>query len=142
MEDNMNSGAVADLLGRAREDIMADMEHRGIGAVVWDVEDAGFHYLPEVSLPTDDPENPEVVGVTGIYACGGTLYLILEVKSGVSVDEFYDKENESRPAVVTLTPDKAVKSFGDPAGEEGFMSGGDLEQWLAVADCYFEALAE
>lgn len=137
-----NNEAVADLLSKAKSDLLKDMENRDLGAVIWDLSDAGFHYLPELSLPTDDPENPEVVGITGIYRHNGTLYLILEGKSDISVDEFYDKDNEVRPVVVTLTPDKAAESLGNPEGSAAFSADADLEEWLAVADCYFEALAE
>ncbi len=30
----------------------------------------------------------------------------------------------------------------NPEGVEGFTLQGSLEEWLTVADCYFEALAE
>ena len=60
----------------------------------------------------------------------------------MSVDAFYNPGSEVRPTVVTLTPDKARIELGDPEGVEGFTLQGSLEEWLTVADCYFEALAE
>lgn len=137
-----NKEAVADLLAKAKSDLQADMASRGIGAIIWDLSDAGFQYLPELSLPTDDPEKPEVVGVTGLYSDGTDLYIIEEGKSGVSVDEFYNPDTEVKPVVVTLSPDRAAKAFGNGADRKGFTLDGDLEEWLSIADCYYEALAE
>ena len=58
------------------------------------------------------------------------------------MDDFYDPDREVKPAVVTLTPDRAAKALGDPDREKGYTRQGTLEEWLAIADCYFEALAE
>lgn len=137
-----NNEAVADLLAKAKSDLRADMEARGIGAIIWDLSDAGFQYLPELSLPTDDPEKPEVVGITGLYNNGEELYLIEEGKSGVSVNEFYNPDDEVKPTVVTISPDRAKELFGKADNRKGFTLDGDLEEWLAVADCYYEAIAE
>lgn len=137
MEKN---GATTDLLKKAKTDIQANMEQRGIAAIVWDVEEAGFHYIPEVSL-SDDEENPEVERVTGLYSYKGELYLILE-SADVNLEEFYNPDTEVRPTVVTLSSDLASKYLGDPKDAKGYDPDGDLEEWLAVADCYFEALAE
>lgn len=136
-----NSGAVADLLGKAKSDLRANMAERGIAAILWDVEEAGFHYIPEVSLPDSTEEDPKVARVTGLYSFDGELYLILET-ADVNFEEFYNPDTEVRPTVVTLSSDLAAKYLGDPKGRDGYDPYGDLEDWLAVADCYFEALAE
>lgn len=136
-----NTGATADLIGKAKSDLMANMASRGIAAILWDVEEAGFHFIPEVSLPDSTEEDPKVARVTGLYAYSDELYLILET-ADVNFDEFYNPDTEVRPTVVTLSSDLASKYLGDPEGQEGYDPDGDLEEWLAVADCYFEALAE
>lgn len=117
------------------------MAERGIAAILWDVEEAGFHYIPEVSLPDSTEEDPKVARVTGLYSFDGELYLILET-ADVNFEEFYNPDTEVRPTVVTLSSDLAAKYLGDPKGRDGYDPYGDLEDWLAVADCYFEALAE
>lgn len=141
MEQKKNNGATADLLEKAKADLLANMTQRDIAAIIWDVAEAGFHYIPEVSLPDSTEENPKVAKVTGLYAYDKDLYLILD-NSDVSVDEFYNPDNEVKPTVVTLSSDLAGKYLGNPEGKEGYDNEGDLEEWLAVADCYFEALAE
>lgn len=130
-----------DPLGNAKIDLMADMASRGIAAILWDVNEAGFHYIPEVELPDSTEENPRVARVSGLYAYKNELYLILET-ADVKMDEFYNPDTEVAPTVVTLSADLASKYLGDPEGVKGFDPYGDLEEWLAVADCYFEAVAE
>lgn len=137
------NNASTDLLVKAREDLAANMKQRGLGAVIWDLATAGFPYLPEIELPSEkEDEEPKTVGVTGIYNYNGTIYIIEEGIADISVDDFYNADNEVKPTIVTLTEDKADKYFGDPQGKKGFNAGGDLEEWLAIADCYFQALAE
>lgn len=136
-----NTGATADLLGKAKADLKANMAERGIAAILWDVDEAGFHYIPEVPLPDYTEENPNVARVTGLYSYGNELYLILET-ADVNMNEFYNPDTEVRPTVITLSADLASKYLGDPKDDKGYDCDGDLEEWLAVADCYFEALAE
>lgn len=136
-----NRGASADLLSKAKSDLRANMAQRGLAAILWDVEEAGFHYIPEVSLPDSTEEDPKVARVCGLYSYEDELYLILET-ADINIDEFYNPDTEVRPTVVTLSANLASKYLGDPSNKEGFDPDGDLEEWLAVADCYFEALAE
>ena len=136
-----NTGATADLLGKAKSDLRANMAQRGIAAIIWDVEEAGFHYIPEVELPDSTEEDPKVVRVAGLYSYKEDLYLILET-ADINFDEFYNPDNEVKPTVITLSASLASKYLGDPENREGFDPDGNLEEWLAVADCYFEALAE
>ncbi|MDE6217614.1 MAG: hypothetical protein K2F64_01280 [Muribaculaceae bacterium] len=131
-----------DLLAKAKQDLAENMQERGIGAIIWDNSTADFHYIPEIELPSEDAENPDVTRIMGIYNYNGTLWLIEEDKSGVDINNFYNHDTETKPVVVTLTPDVAAGEFGDPEGKPGFSADGDLDEWLAVADCYFEALAE
>lgn len=138
MEHNANG---ADLLGNAKEELRENMEERGIAAIIWDLAEAGFHYIPEVELPDSTPEEPRVARVTGLYAYDGDLYLILDT-ADLNFEDFYNPDTEVRPTVVTLSRDLASKYIGDPRKAEGFTPDGDLEEWLAVSDCYFEALAE
>ena len=134
--------SVAKLLAEAKKELMADMADRNIGAIIWNVQTAGFHYIPEIVHHSPDKDKTRVARITGLYAYEGELYLIEEDRSGVSVDEFYDPSTEVKPTVVTLTPAKAAEHLGDPDSRKGFTLQGTLEEWLTVADCYFEALAE
>lgn len=129
------------LLDKARQDLINDMKSREIGAIVWDLSSVGFHYIPEVRVADKDGKE-RVVRVTGLYRYDGVLYLIEEDASGVSVDDYYNPDSEVKPSVVTLTEDMAGRDLGDPQGKEGFTTEGSIEEWLVVADCYFEALAE
>ncbi|MCM1152438.1 MAG: hypothetical protein NC328_02125 [Muribaculum sp.] len=138
---NTDNKGTIDLLSKAKSDLAENMDERGIGAILWDNATAGFPYLPELEVG-NNPEHPETVRVMGIYNAEGTLYLIEEDKSGLNINEFYNHDTEVKPTIVTLTPDIAAKEFGDPARHKGFTTGGDLEEWLAIADCYFQALAE
>lgn len=130
-----------DPLANAKIELMADMATRDFAAIIWDVNEAGFHYIPEVELPDSTEENRKVARVTGLYSYKNELYLILE-SADVKMDEFYDPDTEVRPTVVTLSSDLASKYLGDPKGRPGFDPDGDLEEWLAVADCYYEAIQE
>lgn len=130
------------LLLNAKAELLADMEERNMGAIIWDLARAGFHYVPEIVHHSLEKDKTRVARVTGLYACGDGLWLIEEDRSPVSVDAFYNPGSEVRPTVVTLTPDKARIELGDPEDVEGFTLQGSLEEWLTVADCYFEALAE
>lgn len=137
-----NTGATADLLAKAKRDLMENMADKGFAAIVWDVNEAGFHYIPEVELEDSTPEKPVTARVGGLYAYDGELYLIIDGVADVDYNDFYNDNSEVRPTVVTLSKDLAAKYLGDPRKEKGFDPDGDLEEWLAVADCYFEALAE
>lgn len=141
MENTQNQTQGADrLLDKAIADLVADMQSREIGAIIWDNSTAGFQYLPEVTLEEDGKS--KVVRVTGLYRYAGNLYLIEEDESGVSVDNFYDKDSEVRPTVVTLTEDMAAKVLGDPRDAKGYTTEGSLEDWVVVADDYYQALTE
>lgn len=137
-----NTGATADLLAKAKTDLMKNMAEREIAAIVWDVEEAGFHYIPEVELEDSTPEDPKTARVCGLYSYSDKLYLILEGIADVDYNDFYNRDTEVKPTVVTLSRDLASKYLGNPTHEKGYVCDGDLEEWLAVADCYFEALAE
>ncbi|MDE7381536.1 MAG: hypothetical protein K2N03_05350 [Muribaculaceae bacterium] len=137
------NNAVTDLLQKAKEDLAENMQERGIGAMIWDLSTAGFPYLPELEIPSDmEDEEPQTVGVTGLYNYKGTLYLIEEGISGVDINNLYNPDTEAKPTIVTLTEDSAEKTLGNPANRKGFNPGGNLEEWLAIADCYFQALSE
>lgn len=131
------SAAVSQLLEKAKSDLAADLLHRGFGAVIWDNSTAGFHFIPAVLHRSKDKDKTRVAVITGLYLYGDTLYLIEEDRSGVSIDNFYNKDTEVRPSVVTLTPDMASRTLGDPDNRKGFTSQGSLDEWLAIADCYF-----
>lgn len=137
-----NNEAVANLLDKAKGDLMENMKERGIAAIVWDLSEAGFPYLPEIELPDSTPEDPKTVRITGLYSYEGKLYIIEEDVADINFDDFYNPDTEVKPVVVSLTPDLASKYLGDPEKEPGYTLDGDLEEWLAIADCYFQALAE
>lgn len=134
--------SVAGLLANAKKELMENMVERNYGAIIWDLASAGFHYIPEIVHHSQEKDKTRVARITGLYAYNGQLYLIEEERSGVSVDEFYNPQTEVKPTVVTLTPDKAESELGNPESRKGFTQQGSLEEWLAIADCYFEALAE
>lgn len=134
--------SVAKLLQNARIELLDNMKQRNIGAVIWNLQTAGFHYVPEIVHHSEDKDKTRVARITGLYAYADRLWLIEEERADVSVDDFYNPDTEVRPTVVTLTPDKAAESLGDPEARKGFTMQGSLEEWLTIADCYFEALAE
>ena len=129
------------LLSKAKNQIAEDMEGKGFCAILWDNSRADFHYIPEVTVNSHDGKN-SVVRIMGLYLYDGELYLVEEDKAPVSMKDFYTEGVEVAPVVVTLTSDAARQSLGDPAVEKGYFTGGTLEEWLVVADCYFEALNE
>ncbi|MDE6010235.1 MAG: hypothetical protein K2F87_02145 [Muribaculaceae bacterium] len=131
-----------DLLGKARQDLIADMKARGIGAILWDNATAGFQYIPEINLAEDETEQPDTSRIMGLYRYDDELYLVEEDKADVDFNDFYDADTEVKPSVVTLTEDIACKELGNPTEEKGYTTEGSLEEWLAIADCYFEALNE
>lgn len=131
-----------DLLGKAKQDLIDDMKERGIGAILWDNATAGFQYIPEINLAEDEAEQPDCSRIMGLYRYDDTLYLIEEDKAHVDFNEFYDEDTEVKPSVVTLTETIAQKDLGNPTEEKGYTTEGSLEEWLTIADCYFEALNE
>lgn len=136
------TNASAALLANAKAELIANMAEKEIAAIIWDVEEAGFHYIPEIELEDSTPEDPKVARVSGLYAFAEKLYLIIEGEADIDYKDFYNPDSEIRPTVVTLSRDLANKYLGNPAHEKGFTTEADLEQWLAVTDCYFEALSE
>ncbi len=131
-----------DLFGKAKQDLYEDMQSRGIAAIIWDNAMAGFDYIPEINLAEDEQEMPDTARIMGLYAYDGLLYLIEEDKARINFNDFYNRDSEVKPVVVTLSKDSALKELGNPAEEPGYTTAGSLEEWLAVADCYYEALAE
>lgn len=131
------------IFAEAKEAIAADMKARGIGAIIWDNASAGFHQIPEiVHHSSKDPEKTRVARIMGLYCYEGTLYEIEEDRAPVKFDDFWDKDTEAAPTVVTLSEDIAVKDLGDPEKTKGYTTQGTLEEWTVIADCYFEALDE
>ncbi len=129
-----------DLLGKAIEDLMEDMKNREIGAIIWDNATADFEQIPEINLATEDSEMPEVSRIMGLYRYDDELYLIEEDKARIKFDSFYNPDTEVKPSVVTLTDNVAIKDLGNPEKEKGYTTEASLEEWLVIADCYFEAL--
>lgn len=129
-----------DLFGKAKQDLIDDMKSRNIGAILWDNATADFEQIPEINLAEDDAEMPDTVRIMGLYRYDDTLYLIEEDKAKVDFNHFYNADSEVKPSVVTLTESVAVSDLGDPSKEEGYTTEGSLEEWLTIADCYFEAL--
>lgn len=138
MENTTNTDA---LLDKAKRDLVADMENRGIGAILWNNATAGFPYIPEVLLSSQkDKDENQVTCIMGMYDFEGTLYLIEEDRSKIKFDDFWNHDTEAPPTVVTLSEDVAVKEFGDPKLARGFTTVATLEEWTAIGDCYFQAL--
>lgn len=124
------------LLQKARQDLIDDMKARNIGAIIWDNSTAGFQYLPVATLGP-----AHVVNITGLYRNDDTLYLIEEDNPRADIDDYYDHDTEVKPTVVCLTESVARGDLGDPLAD-GYTTEASIEEWLAIADCYFQALAE
>lgn len=137
-----HTGNTGGLLHKALERMTEDMKARDIGAIIWSVPDAGFHYIPEIVVKSPRDGTARTARITGLYRHGDRLYAIEEDLAGVSVDEFYRPGIDVPPAVVTLSGTKAAEMLGAPSEAKGFTTQGTLEEWVAIADCYFEALAE
>lgn len=131
----------AKLFQQAIRRLTDDMQTREIAAILWDNATAGFHFIPETTL-TDKDGKTQVIRVMGLYDYQGTLYLIEEGTAPVELTEFYTDGVDVPPTVVTLTADSATRYLGNPAKERGFTTRASDEEWLTIADCYFEALAE
>ncbi len=135
MENTNNN--VSALLAQAKENLKKNMQDRNMAAIIWDLASAGFHYIPSVTL-----DGGKVLRVTGLYISGDSLYLIDEECKRANIDNFYDPDTEVKPTVVCLTPNVASGDLGEPTEADGFTQAGSVEEWLVVADCYFEALNE
>lgn len=128
------------LIPQAKTKLIEDMKDRQIGAILWDNSTAGFHFIPEILLT--DGEKKHTIRVMGLYHYDGTLYAVEENKAPVHLTDFYTNGVEVPPTVVTLTEDVARDELGDPTKEPGYTTEGSPEEWLTIADCYFEALNE
>lgn len=131
------------LFAKAKSDMIADMKSRGIGAIIWNNATAGFQNLPVVVCHSKkDPEKTRVATIMGLYRYDDVLYLIEEDRAPIQFDDFWNPDIEAAPTVVTLTEDIARKDLGDPEAVKGYTTQGTLEEWTAIADCYFQALTE
>lgn len=137
-----NTPGTGYLFNKAKDRLLEDMKDKEIGAIIWDNASAGFHFIPEIVYTVPGSEETMTVRVTGLYRYEATLYLIIEDVADISISDFYNEGTEVAPVVVTLSESVAKKDLGDPAKEKGFTTQGTLEEWLAIADCYFEALNE
>lgn len=127
------------LLHKALHALAEDMKVREIGAIIWNIPDADFHFIPEIVVTNPDGSSL-TVRVTGLYLFQNKVYAIEEDKPGVSIEHFYRQGIDIPPAVVTLSESKAFELFGTPSESRGITAQGSLEQWTAITDCYFEAL--
>lgn len=130
------------LLAKAKSQMAQDMKAREIGAIIWSVADAGFHYIPEIKVTDAEKGTARTARVTGLYLYKDEVYAIEEDLSGISPDQFYRVGVDVPPVVVTLSELKADELIGVPSESKGFTTQGTLEEWVAIADCYFEALNE
>lgn len=136
--DTQNADA---LLSKAKTDLDADMENRGIAAIIWNNAMTDFHFQPEIlHTSSTDPSKTRVAVIIGIYDFNGELYLIEDGRAPIDPDDFYNSDTEQPPMVVTLTENSAREILGDPTKVKGYTTRGSLEEWTAIADCYFEAL--
>ncbi len=140
MENTTKATAV--LLDDAKTQIMENMKEKGIGAILWDNSRAGFHFVPEILHKSEGKEKERVARVMGLFRYEGVLYLVEEDRAGVHFSDFYTEGVDVPPVVVTLSEDVASKDLGNPVKEKGYTTQGSLEEWLSIADCYFEALNE
>lgn len=140
MDNSKNTAAADALIKQAIGKLVEDMISRNIGAILWDNATAGFHYLPEVTV--SEKEGNKVIRAMGLYLYNNRLYIVEEGIAPVELTQFYTDGVEVPPTVVTLTEDSAIRNLGDPEGREGYITEATDEEWVAIADCYFEALAE
>ena len=139
MENTQKTEAA--LLNQGKRDIIADMKTRGIGAIVWNNATAGFPCRPEIlHRSAKDPSKTRVAVIMGLYACNDVLYLIEEGRAPIKFDDFWDRDVDAPPTVVTLSEDVAQNKLGDPEAVKGYTTQGSVEEWTAIADCYFRAL--
>ena len=142
MKDTSSPASSDALIGKAISQLIEDMKSREIAAILWDNATAGFHYIPEISLKQEKSDKPEVIRIMGLYRYNDALYLVEEGMAPVELTEFYTDGVQVPPTVVTLTEDSAREHLGDPEGKPGYTRNATNEEWLVIADCYFEALAE
>lgn len=135
---NVSAADAEALFQQAKDDMAADMKAREIGALLWDNAAAGFHYPPSVMVSDASGADSSWV-IHGIYRVDDKLYLI-GPKVKVTVDDYYRKGIDVKPVVVRLSEADAAKDLGDPDEARGFTTRGTVQEWLTVADCYFEAL--
>ena len=133
---------VAALVAKAKSRLAEDMQRREIGAIIWNIAETGFHYIPEIVIDDPRDEKERTVRVTGLYLYKGELYAMEEGAKGFNIRHYYTPGVDVPPSVVTLTPSVAEETFGKPSEEHGYTQEGTPEEWLVVADCYFEALNE
>lgn len=141
MKNTNEKSRVRAAFNKAVAGIADDMERRGIAAILWDNSTAGFHFIPEVTVVDEKGERDEL-RVMGLYLYDGSMYLVEEEIAPVRLTEFYTDGVEVPPAVVTLTDDSARRHLGDPEEQKGYTTQASDEEWLNIADCYFEALRE
>ncbi len=130
------------LVADAKEQLAEDMKQRGYAAIIWNNATADFHYIPEIVVGHLKNGSDIVVRVTGLLADGDKLYAIEEGAPGADISNYYNAETDVAPVVVTLTAKTAARMLGDPADSDKFTTAGSNEEWLVIADCYFEALNE
>lgn len=130
------------MLEKAKHQLIEDMKSREIGAIIWSIPDAGFHFIPEIVVTDPRDGSTRVARVSGLYHHNNKLYAIEEGLTNLTVNHFYRHGIDVPPIVVTLTESKADEEIGIPSESKGFTTQGSLEEWAAIADCYFEALRE
>lgn len=139
MENNAENNSK--LLAKAKRDLIEDMKSRDIGAIIWNNATAGFPYIPEILHRSEkDPDKTRTAEIMGLFRYHDVLYLIEEDRAPIKFDDFWNADTEAAPTVVTLTEDIAGKDLGDPTEVKGYTTQGSLEEWTAIADCYFQAL--
>ncbi len=138
--ENTQTTDVAALIAQAKGKLADDMKEREIGAILWNNSTAGFHYIPEIVI--NDGKESKTVRIMGLYNYEGKLYAVEEGTAPAHLTNFYTEGIEVPPVVVTLSEDLAVKELGIPLEKNGYTTQGSSEEWLVIADCYFEALNE
>lgn len=130
------------LVADAKEQLAEDMKQRGFAAIIWNNATADFHYIPEIVTGHRKDGSDIVARVTGLMADGDKLYAIEEGAHGADMSNYYNADTDVEPVAVTLPAKTAAGMLGDPAYSDKFTTAGSNEEWLVIADCYFEALNE
>lgn len=136
---NTTQGATS-LIDGARQQLIEDMKSRGFCAIIWDLRTIGFHYIPEIVLGTNREGDDIVKRIGGLYAYNGKLYAIEEGAPGSETKNYYNPATEVAPTVVTLTESVAAENLQNPEESKFYTLSGSDQEWLVIADSYFEAL--
>ena len=107
-------------MAKAKSRLADDMRQREIGAIIWNIAEAGFHYIPEIKL--DDPcgGKPRTVRVTGLYLYKGRLVRYGRRCRRFQCAELLYSRSGCAPGSGHSDPSVAGETLGTPSEEHGY----------------------